>query len=105
MGLGSEVRAGVEGRARSFGHRISPSPHLSTVLPQRPHDLRLVSTQPTELEVAWTPGLSGIYPLTHCILQVGETAAFPRLHLSPPSTQSRKPSSSPWETSLSQPFV
>uniref|UniRef100_A0A8C2SEQ2 Tyrosine-protein kinase receptor UFO n=1 Tax=Capra hircus TaxID=9925 RepID=A0A8C2SEQ2_CAPHI len=40
-----------------------------TVLPQRPHDLRLVSTQPTELEVAWTPGLSGIYPLTHCILQ------------------------------------
>ncbi|XP_044786615.1 tyrosine-protein kinase receptor UFO isoform X4 [Bubalus bubalis] len=40
-----------------------------TVLPQRPHDLHLVSTQPTELEVAWTPGLSGIYPLTHCILQ------------------------------------
>uniref|UniRef100_A0A8C0AGI2 Tyrosine-protein kinase receptor UFO n=1 Tax=Bos mutus grunniens TaxID=30521 RepID=A0A8C0AGI2_BOSMU len=39
------------------------------VLPQRPHDLHLVSTQPTELEVAWTPGLSGIYPLTHCILQ------------------------------------
>ncbi|KAB0382333.1 hypothetical protein FD755_004250 [Muntiacus reevesi] len=40
-----------------------------TVLPQRPRNLRLVSTQPTELEVAWTPGLSGIYPLTHCILQ------------------------------------
>nr|XP_058901300.1 tyrosine-protein kinase receptor UFO isoform X2 [Kogia breviceps] len=40
-----------------------------TVLPQRPRDLRLVSSQPTELEVAWTPGLSGIYPLTHCTLQ------------------------------------
>ncbi|XP_033701289.1 tyrosine-protein kinase receptor UFO isoform X2 [Tursiops truncatus] len=40
-----------------------------TVLPQRPHDLHLVSSQPTELEVAWTPGLSGIYPLTHCTLQ------------------------------------
>ncbi|XP_004620830.2 tyrosine-protein kinase receptor UFO isoform X2 [Sorex araneus] len=40
-----------------------------TVLPQRPHDLHVVSSQPTELEVAWTPGLSGIYPLTHCTLQ------------------------------------
>uniref|UniRef100_A0A8D2JR61 receptor protein-tyrosine kinase n=1 Tax=Sciurus vulgaris TaxID=55149 RepID=A0A8D2JR61_SCIVU len=40
-----------------------------TVLPQRPRDLRLISRQPTELEVAWTPGLSGIYPLTHCTLQ------------------------------------
>ncbi|XP_057567813.1 tyrosine-protein kinase receptor UFO isoform X2 [Hippopotamus amphibius kiboko] len=40
-----------------------------TVLPQRPRDLQLVSSQPTELEVAWTPGLSGIYPLTHCTLQ------------------------------------
>ncbi|XP_035950761.1 tyrosine-protein kinase receptor UFO isoform X2 [Halichoerus grypus] len=40
-----------------------------TVLPQRPRDLHLVSRQPTELEVAWTPGLSGIYPLTHCTLQ------------------------------------
>ncbi|XP_008853208.1 tyrosine-protein kinase receptor UFO isoform X1 [Nannospalax galili] len=40
-----------------------------TVLPQRPRDLHLVSRQPTELEVAWTPGLSGIYPLTHCNLQ------------------------------------
>ncbi|KAI5234572.1 tyrosine-protein kinase receptor UFO [Manis pentadactyla] len=40
-----------------------------TVLPQRPCDLHLVSSQPTELEVAWTPGLSGIYPLTHCTLQ------------------------------------
>ncbi|XP_032467974.1 tyrosine-protein kinase receptor UFO isoform X2 [Phocoena sinus] len=40
-----------------------------TVLPQRPRDLHLVSSQPTELEVAWTPGLSGIYPLTHCTLQ------------------------------------
>nr|XP_020018140.1 tyrosine-protein kinase receptor UFO isoform X5 [Castor canadensis] len=40
-----------------------------TVLPQRPSDLHLVSCQPTELEVAWTPGLSGIYPLTHCTLQ------------------------------------
>uniref|UniRef100_A0A9L0S0E1 receptor protein-tyrosine kinase n=1 Tax=Equus caballus TaxID=9796 RepID=A0A9L0S0E1_HORSE len=39
------------------------------VLPQRPRDLHLVSSQPTELEVAWTPGLSGIYPLTHCTLQ------------------------------------
>ncbi|XP_053523545.1 tyrosine-protein kinase receptor UFO isoform X5 [Artibeus jamaicensis] len=42
---------------------------IITVLPQRPRDLRLVSSRPTELEVAWTPGLSGIYPLTHCILQ------------------------------------
>ncbi|KAF6076645.1 AXL receptor tyrosine kinase [Phyllostomus discolor] len=42
---------------------------IITVLPQRPHDLHLVSSRPTELEVAWTPGLSGIYPLTHCILQ------------------------------------
>ncbi|XP_037675805.1 tyrosine-protein kinase receptor UFO isoform X2 [Choloepus didactylus] len=41
-----------------------------TVLPQRPQDLRLVSMQPTELEVAWTPGLSGNYPLTHCSLQL-----------------------------------
>ncbi|XP_035142314.2 tyrosine-protein kinase receptor UFO isoform X4 [Callithrix jacchus] len=41
-----------------------------TVLPQQPRDLHLVSRQPTELEVAWTPGLSGIYPLTHCTLQV-----------------------------------
>ncbi|XP_034528207.1 tyrosine-protein kinase receptor UFO isoform X2 [Ailuropoda melanoleuca] len=40
-----------------------------TVLPQRPRDLHLVSRQPTELEVAWTPGLSGIYPLAHCTLQ------------------------------------
>ncbi|XP_033286796.1 tyrosine-protein kinase receptor UFO isoform X2 [Orcinus orca] len=40
-----------------------------TVLPQRPRDLHLVTSQPTELEVAWTPGLSGIYPLTHCTLQ------------------------------------
>lgn len=40
-----------------------------TVLPQRPRDLHVVSSQPTELEVAWTPGLSGIYPLTHCTLQ------------------------------------
>ncbi|XP_007941157.1 tyrosine-protein kinase receptor UFO [Orycteropus afer afer] len=40
-----------------------------TVLPQRPRDLHLVSSWPTELEVAWTPGLSGIYPLTHCTLQ------------------------------------
>ncbi|KAM7058842.1 tyrosine-protein kinase receptor UFO isoform 1-T1 [Molossus nigricans] len=42
---------------------------IITVLPQRPHDLHLVSSQPSELEVAWTPGLSGIYPLTHCTLQ------------------------------------
>ncbi|XP_021074463.1 tyrosine-protein kinase receptor UFO isoform X3 [Mus pahari] len=40
-----------------------------TVLPQRPHHLHVVSRQPTELEVAWTPGPSGIYPLTHCNLQ------------------------------------
>lgn len=40
-----------------------------TVIPQRPHHLHLVSRWPTELEVAWTPGLSGIYPLTHCTLQ------------------------------------
>ncbi|XP_052024608.1 tyrosine-protein kinase receptor UFO isoform X3 [Apodemus sylvaticus] len=40
-----------------------------TVLPQRPSHLHVVSRQPTELEVAWTPGLSGIYPLTHCNLQ------------------------------------
>ncbi|XP_076987882.1 tyrosine-protein kinase receptor UFO isoform X4 [Tamandua tetradactyla] len=40
-----------------------------TVLPQRPRNLRLVSSWPTELEVAWTPGLSGSYPLTHCTLQ------------------------------------
>ncbi|XP_021106508.1 tyrosine-protein kinase receptor UFO isoform X3 [Heterocephalus glaber] len=40
-----------------------------TVLPQQPRDLHLVSSQPTELEVAWSPGLSGIYPLTHCTLQ------------------------------------
>ncbi|XP_031537676.2 tyrosine-protein kinase receptor UFO isoform X2 [Vicugna pacos] len=40
-----------------------------TVLPQRPRDLHLLASQPTELEVAWTPGLSGIYPLTHCTLQ------------------------------------
>ncbi|VTJ54951.1 Hypothetical predicted protein [Marmota monax] len=40
-----------------------------TVFPQRPRDLHLISRQPTELEVAWTPGLSGIYPLTHCTLQ------------------------------------
>ncbi|KAM9225975.1 tyrosine-protein kinase receptor UFO isoform 2-T2 [Dugong dugon] len=40
-----------------------------TVLPQQPRDLHLVSSWPTELEVAWTPGLSGIYPLTHCTLQ------------------------------------
>ncbi|KAM6154839.1 tyrosine-protein kinase receptor UFO isoform 2-T2 [Erethizon dorsatum] len=40
-----------------------------TVLPQQPRDLHLVSSQPTELEVAWTPGLSGIYPLTHCTVQ------------------------------------
>ncbi|XP_006900974.1 PREDICTED: tyrosine-protein kinase receptor UFO isoform X1 [Elephantulus edwardii] len=39
------------------------------VLPQQPRDLHLVSRWPTELEVAWTPGLSGIYPLTHCTLQ------------------------------------
>lgn len=54
----------------SFGQRVSWSPPLSTVLPQRPRDLHLVSSQATELEVAWTPGLSGIYPLTHCTLQV-----------------------------------
>ncbi|XP_059135779.1 tyrosine-protein kinase receptor UFO isoform X3 [Peromyscus eremicus] len=42
---------------------------IITVLPQRPHHLHVVSRQPTELEVAWTPGLSGIYPLTHCNLQ------------------------------------
>lgn len=40
-----------------------------TVIPQRPQGLHVVSSQPTELEVAWTPGLSGIYPLTHCTLQ------------------------------------
>lgn len=40
-----------------------------TVLPQRPRHLHVVSRQPTELEVAWTPGLSGIYPITHCNLQ------------------------------------
>ncbi|XP_063108871.1 tyrosine-protein kinase receptor UFO isoform X3 [Cavia porcellus] len=40
-----------------------------TVLPQRPHNLHLVSREPTELEVAWTPGPSGIYPLTHCTVQ------------------------------------
>nr|XP_021513174.1 tyrosine-protein kinase receptor UFO isoform X3 [Meriones unguiculatus] len=40
-----------------------------TVLPQRPQQLHVVSRQPTELEVAWTPGFSGIYPLTHCNLQ------------------------------------
>ncbi|XP_012862039.1 tyrosine-protein kinase receptor UFO [Echinops telfairi] len=40
-----------------------------TVLPQRPRDLHLVSSWSTELEVAWTPGLSGIYPLTHCTVQ------------------------------------
>ncbi|XP_032003277.2 tyrosine-protein kinase receptor UFO-like, partial [Hylobates moloch] len=40
-----------------------------TVLPQQPRNLHLVSRQPTELEMAWTPGLSGIYPLTHCTLQ------------------------------------
>ncbi|KAF5924156.1 hypothetical protein HPG69_018090 [Diceros bicornis minor] len=72
VGLGSKVRAGVEGKVGSFGQRsprVNPSPHLSTVLPQRPRDLHLVSSQPTELEVAWTPGLSGIYPLTHCTVQ------------------------------------
>ncbi|KAM4825746.1 tyrosine-protein kinase receptor UFO isoform 1-T1 [Thomomys bottae] len=42
---------------------------IITVLPQRPQDLHVVSCQPTEMEVAWTPGLSGIYPLTHCTLQ------------------------------------
>ncbi|XP_070255152.1 tyrosine-protein kinase receptor UFO isoform X3 [Myotis yumanensis] len=42
---------------------------IITVLPQRPHDLHLVSSLPTKLEVVWTPGLSGIYPLTHCTLQ------------------------------------
>ncbi|XP_075393859.1 tyrosine-protein kinase receptor UFO [Tenrec ecaudatus] len=40
-----------------------------TVLPQRPRDLHLVSSWSTALEVAWTPGLSGIYPLTHCTVQ------------------------------------
>ncbi|XP_055473335.1 tyrosine-protein kinase receptor UFO isoform X2 [Psammomys obesus] len=40
-----------------------------TVLPQRPQELHVVSRQPTELEVAWTPGFSGFYPLTHCNLQ------------------------------------
>lgn len=40
-----------------------------TVLPQRPHNLHVVSRHPTELEVAWIPSLSGIYPLTHCTLQ------------------------------------
>lgn len=57
-------------RAFSEGSQESAFPHLSTVLPQRPHHLHVVSRQPTELEVAWTPGLSGIYPLTHCNLQV-----------------------------------
>ncbi|XP_059522434.1 tyrosine-protein kinase receptor UFO isoform X3 [Myotis daubentonii] len=42
---------------------------IITVLPQRPHDLHLVSSLPTKLEAVWTPGLSGIYPLTHCTLQ------------------------------------
>uniref|UniRef100_A0A8C5K804 Tyrosine-protein kinase receptor UFO n=1 Tax=Jaculus jaculus TaxID=51337 RepID=A0A8C5K804_JACJA len=39
------------------------------VLPQRPRNLHLLSHQPTTLGVAWTPGMSGIYPLTHCNLQ------------------------------------
>ncbi|KAL1769186.1 tyrosine-protein kinase receptor UFO isoform X2 [Sigmodon hispidus] len=43
-----------------------------TVLPQRPRHLHVLSRQPTELEVAWTPGLSGVYPLTHCNLEVFE---------------------------------
>ncbi|XP_053771507.1 tyrosine-protein kinase receptor UFO isoform X4 [Desmodus rotundus] len=54
--------------APAMGHTPQHILHVP-VLPQRPHDLHLVSSRPTELEVAWTPGLSGIYPLTHCILQ------------------------------------
>uniref|UniRef100_A0A2K5WXD1 Tyrosine-protein kinase receptor UFO n=1 Tax=Macaca fascicularis TaxID=9541 RepID=A0A2K5WXD1_MACFA len=71
VGLGSGVRVGAESRVGSFEQRlprVNPS-CLSTVLPQQPRNLHLVSRQPTELEVAWTPGLSGIYPLTHCTLQ------------------------------------
>lgn len=57
-------------RALGKDAHLKGFPHLSTVIPQRPHNLHLVSRWPTELEVAWTPGLSGIYPLTHCTLQV-----------------------------------
>lgn len=84
--LGSKVRAGVEGRVGSFGQGVSSSPLLSTVLPQRPRDLHLVSSQPTELEVAWTPGLSGIYPLTHCTLQVRPQAFLTSVSALLPST-------------------
>ncbi|XP_051845201.1 tyrosine-protein kinase receptor UFO isoform X1 [Antechinus flavipes] len=40
-----------------------------TVLPQRPRHLRPTYSRPTELEVSWTPGASGIYPITNCALQ------------------------------------
>ncbi|XP_038623388.1 tyrosine-protein kinase receptor UFO [Tachyglossus aculeatus] len=39
------------------------------VLPQRPTHLQLVSSSPTELQVSWEPGPSGIYLLTHCTVQ------------------------------------
>ncbi|XP_001372007.3 tyrosine-protein kinase receptor UFO isoform X1 [Monodelphis domestica] len=42
---------------------------MVTVLPQRPQHLQPVSSSPTTLEVAWTPGASGIYPITNCALQ------------------------------------
>lgn len=104
VGFRSKVRLEIEGMVGRLGQRpaSSVSPLVPTVLPQRPRDLHLVSSQPTELEVAWTPGLSGIYPLTHCTLQV-------RLRLCSPPPQSPfhlhlQASASLWET-LSWPFV
>ncbi|KAM5236975.1 tyrosine-protein kinase receptor UFO isoform 2-T2 [Ctenodactylus gundi] len=54
---------------------------IITVIPQEPRDLRLVSIQPTELEVSWTPGLSGMVPLTQCTLQAVESDDEVDLHL------------------------
>lgn len=102
--FGSKVKPGAEGMVGRLAQRppSSVSPLIPTVLPQRPRDLHLVSSRPTELEVAWTPGLSGIYSLTHCTLQV-------RLRFCSPPPQSPfhshlQASVSLWETP-SWPFV
>ncbi|XP_053328328.1 tyrosine-protein kinase receptor UFO [Spea bombifrons] len=39
------------------------------VLPKKPTELKLLSRSSTELEVAWIPGSSGVYPLRVCSLQ------------------------------------
>ncbi|OCT68043.1 tyrosine-protein kinase receptor UFO isoform X3 [Xenopus laevis] len=39
------------------------------VLPEKPRDLQLLSQSPTELEISWEPGRSGVHPQYVCTVQ------------------------------------